>query len=79
MGNEQRTILAGHVAQAGEIIKTRNVGSSNLKGRYDLRDLCINERTIRKWTGKNEKGVKIETSFNWVGTRPAAGFREGID
>jgi hypothetical protein len=52
-------ILAGHVAQAGEMRKTRNVVSQNLKGRYDLRDLYINGRTIVKWAGKNEYGVKV--------------------
>jgi hypothetical protein len=49
-------ILAGHVAHAGEMRKTRNVGSQNLKGRYDLRDLYINERTIIQWTGKKRIG-----------------------
>jgi hypothetical protein len=47
-------IWAGHVAQAGKMRKTTNVGSQNLKGRYDLSYLYINERTMTKWTGKNE-------------------------
>jgi hypothetical protein len=51
--------LAGHIAQAGEMRKTRNVRSQNLKGIYDLRDLHINDRTIIKWTGKNEECVKV--------------------
>lgn len=51
-------IMAGHVAQAGEMRKTRNVGSQILKGRYDLRDLYIIDRII-KLTGKNEQSVKV--------------------
>jgi len=31
-------ILAGHVARAGEMRKTRKVESQNLKGKYDLRE-----------------------------------------
>jgi len=52
-------ILAGYVAQDGEMRKTRNVGSQILKRRYDLRDLYINDRTMIKWTGKNEQSVKV--------------------
>jgi hypothetical protein len=72
----RRKRWAGHVAHMRELKNEYKILSENLKGRYHLEDLGIDEKIILDWISGGKRMERCEVDASGSGQGPAGGSSE---